>query len=93
MVTRTRKTKSTARYGTRYGARLRKDVRKIEATSKSFHRCPRCRLPKVKRISVGIWKCRKCSHKFAGGAWMPVTNAGKRVNRTVMQIEERRFDE
>jgi large subunit ribosomal protein L37Ae len=31
---------------------------------------------KVKRESVGIWKCKKCSYTFTGGAYMPVTKLG-----------------
>ena len=92
MVTRTKKVKSTGRFGTRYGSRLRKDVRKIEITSKAFHTCQRCHLKKVKKISVGIWICRKCKHTFAGGAWEPQTNVGKRANRIAKQIQERRFE-
>jgi large subunit ribosomal protein L37Ae len=30
----------------------------------------------VKRESVGIWKCKKCGHTFAGGAYMPSTKLG-----------------
>lgn len=93
MVRRTKKTKGTARFGTRYGSRLRKDVRTIENTSKANHRCPRCRLYKVRRQSVGIWNCRKCDYTFTGGAWEPVTNTGKRINRTASQIQEGRYDD
>jgi large subunit ribosomal protein L37Ae len=25
---------------------------------------------------VGVWKCRKCDHTFAGGAYTPVTKLG-----------------
>ncbi len=92
MARRTKKVKSTGRFGVRYGARLRKDVRRIEEVSKALHRCPRCRLQSVKRQSVGIWKCRKCDYLFTGGAWEPITNVGKRVNRTARQIEERKHE-
>ncbi len=90
MARRTKKVHSTGRFGVRYGARLRKDVRRIEATSKGLHRCPRCRLVAVKRKSVGIWECRKCNYMFTGGAWEPITDSGRRINRTARQIEERK---
>jgi len=30
----------------------------------------------VKRISVGVWKCRKCGFTFTGGAYTPTTKLG-----------------
>lgn len=27
-------------------------------------------------MSVGVWKCRKCGHTFAGGAYIPSTKLG-----------------
>lgn len=93
MTKGTKKVGSTGRFGTRYGARLRKRVREIEANSKIRHRCPRCRLVKVEQKSVGIWECRKCEYKFAGGAWEPQTNTGKRSIGQIRQIQERRFDD
>jgi len=30
----------------------------------------------VKRISVGIWKCKKCGITFTGGAYSPTTKLG-----------------
>ena len=94
MVTRrTKKVKSTGRYGVRYGSRLRKRVREVDATAKSEHRCPRCRIYAVKKESVGIWKCRKCDYTFAGGAWQPLTNSARRAIGTIRQIEERRYED
>lgn len=92
-MTRTKKVKASGRYGVRYGARLRKRIREIDATVKVLHRCPRCKQMRVKQQSVGIWECRKCGYTFTGGAWTPETNAGKRIKGLARQIEERRYDD
>lgn len=75
---RTKVVGSAGRFGARYGATLRKKVRIIEEKMRAPHRCPRCRVPgKLKRVSVGIWTCRKCGYTFAGGAWVPRTAVGR----------------
>jgi large subunit ribosomal protein L37Ae len=43
---------------------------------KKTHVCPQCGFPRVKRISVGVWGCRKCGFKFTGGAYTPTTKLG-----------------
>lgn len=93
MTRRTKKVKSTGRFGTRYGSRLRKRIREIDATTKVAHRCPRCRVYAVRKLSGGIWKCRKCANTFTGGAWQPQTNAARRAMGSIRQIEERRYEE
>jgi len=66
------------RFGARYGSTLRKRVALIERRMRGPHRCPRCRtLGTLKRISIGVWHCRKCGYTFAGGAWVPRTVMGK----------------
>jgi large subunit ribosomal protein L37Ae len=40
------------------------------------HRCPQCGFVRVKRESVGVWKCRKCDFTFTGGAYTPITKLG-----------------
>lgn len=65
------------RFKARYGSTLRHKVAAIEARMRSPHRCPRCYTRAVKRVSVGVWRCRKCSYTFAGGAWVPRTELGK----------------
>jgi large subunit ribosomal protein L37Ae len=62
--------------GVRYGATVRKRYVKVITELKKAHRCPQCGFAKVKRESVGVWKCRKCGFTFTGGAYTPVTKLG-----------------
>ncbi len=66
-------TGSAGRFGPRYGRFIRKRIREIEIISKAKHTCPRCDNITVSRKGTGIWECRKCGFKFAGGAYMPQT--------------------
>lgn len=69
MAKRTRKVGITGKYGTRYGASLRKDVKKMEITQHSRYVCTFCGKNAVKRTVVGVWKCNGCQKTMAGGAW------------------------
>jgi large subunit ribosomal protein L37Ae len=62
--------------GTRYGATVRKRYVKVITELKKPHRCPQCGFARVKRESVGVWKCKKCGFTFTGGAYTPVTKLG-----------------
>src|SRR3972149_1849198 len=87
---RTKKVGPTRGLGTRYGATVRKRYAKIIKQLKKPHTCPQCGLQRVKRKSVGIWKCRKCGYTFTGGAYSPSTKLGviaKRVAKGT-SIEE-----
>lgn len=64
-------------FGARYGRFPRRQYVEIVTGLRSKHECPRCRFNTVKRSSVGIWHCRKCGHKFAGGAYTPTTKLGE----------------
>ena len=75
MSLRTKKVKSVGRFGARYGVSIRRRIREVEARQKVWHACPSCAAPRVKRVSTGIWECRKCGHKFAGGSYLPRTPA------------------
>jgi large subunit ribosomal protein L37Ae len=57
------------RFGARYGSKVKQKFGKIEALQKGKHKCPYCNAPKVKRISAGIWECKKCGAKFTGKAY------------------------
>ena len=73
MARRTRKVGRTGRFGPRYGLSVRRRAHAIEKAQYQVHRCPRCLTGRLRRVSTGIWQCRKCAHKFAGGAYMPTT--------------------
>jgi large subunit ribosomal protein L37Ae len=60
---------SVKRLGARYGRKTRARVAAIEALSRSLHKCPSCSTMNVKRLSLGIWQCRKCNHKFTSRAY------------------------
>jgi len=81
MAKRTKKVGSVGRYQARYGVRARTQVRNVEIQQKTKHVCPNCGHQKVKRISTGIWQCKKCENKFAGGAYIPQTEAGQNVKK------------
>ena len=66
-----RKVGTAGRFGTRYGRRTRQKIAEIEKIQKQRHLCPKCDMPYVKRVSSGIWKCKKCGTKFAGSAYFP----------------------
>ncbi len=84
-------TGSAGRFGCRYGRSVRKRVADIEAVSGALHRCPKCDMQSVRRKGTGIWECRKCNYKFAGGAYQPQTPAMKiaqrAIDRTLEQIK------
>jgi large subunit ribosomal protein L37Ae len=73
---KTKKVGPTRGFGPRYGSTVRKRYVRVVAGLKKAHRCPQCGFVRVKRESVGVWKCKKCDYTFAGGAYMPVTKLG-----------------
>ncbi|MBE0525415.1 MAG: 50S ribosomal protein L37ae, partial [Candidatus Thorarchaeota archaeon] len=84
-MARTKKVGSTGRFGARYGAKLRRRVLDIEKKRNEPTRCPACATRALKRQAVGLWKCKKCDLLFAGGAYVPYTEAGKAAKRTIAQ--------
>ncbi|UCF49367.1 MAG: 50S ribosomal protein L37ae [Thermoplasmatales archaeon] len=81
MAKRTRKVGPAGRFQSRYGVKARTRLRNVELAQKEKHICPSCGHKKVKRISTSIWQCRKCSIKFAGGAYLPKTESGQNVEK------------
>ena len=76
--------------GVRYGSTVRKRYTKVIVELKKPHRCPQCNFVKVHRVSVGVWKCKKCNYTYAGGAYTPVTKLGVVARRSAkgLQVEE-----
>ena len=79
---RTKKVGPTRGLGPRYGSTLRKRYIKVMTEMKKPHRCPQCGLLRVKRQSVGVWKCRKCGFTYTGGAYTPITKLGVIAKRS-----------
>jgi large subunit ribosomal protein L37Ae len=86
MTKRTKKVGVTGKFGARYGVKAKNKYRKIEERQRKYHKCPGCGQLKLKRESTGIWVCRKCGAKFAGGAYFPQTDAGTEVKKTIRGI-------
>jgi len=79
---RTKKVGPARGFGARYGVTVRK--RYVEAISAmKKQQCPQCGFKKVHRESVGIWVCKKCGSRFAGGAYVPATKLGITSKRSV----------
>ena len=84
-MARTKKVGSTGRFGSRYGAKLRRRVLDIENRRHEPTRCPACATRSLKRKAAGLWTCKKCGHLFTGGAYVPFTDAGKAARRAIAQ--------
>ncbi len=88
MGKRTKKVGSAGRFGTRYGMRLRKRWVEVDKKQRELHECPTCKRRGVKRVSSGLWLCRKCGAKFAGGAYVPYTGVAKTVEGVIKRAAE-----
>lgn len=76
------------KYGTRYGASLRKQIKKMEITQHAKYTCSFCGRDAVKRKSVGIWECRGCKKVVAGGAWVLGTTTAATVRSTIRRLRD-----
>ena len=81
----TKKVKHAGRFGSRYGKGIRDRVLGIEKKQRTFHKCPECGAKTLKRVSTGIYRCKRCGAEFAGGAYLPNTMAGNIVKKMVRQ--------
>lgn len=60
---------SAKRFGARYGKKPKQLFAEIEKLQRAKHKCPYCHYIKVRRLSYGIWHCKKCNSKFTGKAY------------------------
>lgn len=83
MARKTKKVGISGSLGPRYGVRVRRRYREVMEERSRWHLCPRCHHASVKRVSSGIWRCRRCDFTFAGGAYRPVvtTTVTKQISR------------
>lgn len=63
-MARTKKVKSAGRFGARYGRNVRTKITEIESLQRKKQECIFCNSI-AKRLSKGIWQCKKCNKKFA----------------------------
>ena len=88
MERRTLKVGITGKYGTRYGAKLRKQVKAIEILQRTKYTCPFCGKDSIKRSAVGIWRCKACRRNIAGGAWEFSTTAAQTARSTINRLKK-----
>ncbi|CAI2324886.1 unnamed protein product [Caenorhabditis sp. 36 PRJEB53466] len=88
MAKRTKKVGIVGKYGTRYGASLRKTAKKIEVAQHSRYTCSFCGKEAMKRKATGIWNCAKCHKVVAGGAYVYGTVTAATVRSTIRRLRD-----
>ena len=90
MAKRTKKVGICGKYGTRYGATLRKVVKRFEISQHAKYVSPFCGKNSVKRQAAGIWKCSRTNKRIAGGAYTLSTTAAVTAKATIMRLKRLR---
>ena len=88
MGKRTKKVGIAGKYGTRYGASLRKLIRKIEVSQHAKYDCVFCGKTTVTRVSTGIWNCSACRKTVAGGSYVLSTPAASTVRSNIARMRK-----
>merc|ERR1711944_122393 len=86
MAKRTKKVGIVGKYGTRYGASLRKLIKRMEVSQHKRYTNPLTGGRTLKRHSVGIWECKKTGVKLTGGAYEPETTTAKTVKYGIARL-------
>ncbi|KAM7063841.1 large ribosomal subunit protein eL43-like [Molossus nigricans] len=78
MAKRTEKVGIIGKYRTRYGASLRKMVKKMEICQHAKYTCSFCGKTKVQSRALGLWRCGSRVKTVAGGAGTSSTTPAPR---------------
>lgn len=84
-MAKTMKVRSAGRFGSRCGKKIRDNIAEVESKSRAKYECPYCLSQTLKRVSKGVWYCKKCNKKIAGGAYTPETVATKIIKQSVAE--------
>jgi large subunit ribosomal protein L37Ae len=77
-MVKTKKVKAAGRFGARYGRSVRRKIAEIESVQRKKQTCLFCN-GVAKRLSKGIWQCKKCKKKFASHTYH--LNKPKELNK------------
>jgi large subunit ribosomal protein L37Ae len=88
MGKRTKKVGIMGKYGTRYGAALKKMAKKLNESTSATYVCPFCGKDAIRRVAVSVWKCRRCNKILAGGAWQLATPSALSVKTTIHRLRK-----
>lgn len=86
MAKRTKKVGIVGKYGTRYGASLRKLIKRMEVSQHKKYTNPLTGGETLKRHSVGIWECKKSGIKMTGGAYEPETPTARTTKYGIQRL-------
>jgi len=81
----TKRVGSTGRFGSRYGTRTKKTVAALEKIQKQKQSCPLCERKSLKRAASGIWICKKCGGRIAGGAYLSESTASQIIMKSIAE--------
>ena len=85
---RPKKVRIVGKYGARYDASLRKQVKKLEERVKTKYLCNFCGKDSVRRQAVGIWHCKPCCRLIAGAAYSLTSIAANNAKSFIKRTKE-----
>merc|ERR1739838_857014 len=84
----TKKVGIAGKWGTRYGASIRKQAKKVELLQRAKYVCAFCGKETVTRRSAGVWNCKSCRKVMAGGCWSYSTVAAVTARTTISRLRK-----